>query len=63
MQKFMLGTNFLGQATPMKITPAKICTNERLAAVITVGYPQPRKFIPQNIVTTKISTSMVLVPT
>ena len=46
MQKFLLGVKFCGQATPTKIKPAKICTDEELTIVITVGYPQPRKFIP-----------------
>ena len=33
MQKFSLGINFGGQATPTKIKPMKICTKERLAIV------------------------------
>ena len=39
--KFSLGTNFHGQATPMKINPMKICTHKELATVITVGYLHP----------------------
>ena len=49
MQKFSLGINFRGQATPTKLKPTKICTDERLARAITVGYPQSRKFIPMKI--------------
>ena len=44
MQKFSLGTNFHGKATPMKIKPMKICTQEELATVIMVGYSHPQKF-------------------
>ena len=66
MQKFLLGTNFRGQATPAKIKTNIICTHKDLAAVITVGYSDPQKFIPskikpRNIVTMKISTFAVLV--
>ena len=59
-QQFLLWTNFCRQATPMKIKPPKICTDERLATQITAGYPQqrkvtPPKFYPRDIVTAKIT--------
>ena len=44
-------------------TPTKICTHEELATVITAGYFYPRKFNPQNIVTTKNCTFTVLCKT
>ena len=38
MQKFSLGTKFCGQAALTKIKPRKICTHQKFATVITVGY-------------------------
>ena len=53
MQTFLLGTNFIGQATPTKIKPKKICTDEKVAEIITVGYLNPQKFIPMKILPKK----------
>ena len=52
-QQFSLEANFCGQATSMKIKPMKNCTDERLATLITVGYPQPPKIIPPKILSAK----------
>ena len=38
---------------PMKIKPKKICTGEKFATIITVGYLNPQKFIPVKILPTK----------
>ena len=53
MQKFSLGTNLCGEATPTKIKPTKYCSHEELATVITVGFSHPQKFIPLKILPTK----------
>ena len=39
---------FIGTNKPMKI-----CTDKKLATVITVGYPHPQKFLPVKILSTK----------
>ena len=38
--EIFLGNNFHGQATPTKIKPTKICTDEELVTAITTGYLQ-----------------------
>ena len=48
-EEVLLGINFRGLATPTKIKPAKSCTDEELATVITILYPHPLKFIPTKI--------------
>ena len=61
MQKFSLGTNFRGQASPWKLNPQKF-VHEELATVITANYSYPRKFNPRNIVTMKICVFTVYMP-
>ena len=64
MWEFSLLNNFLDKQHPWKLNP-QICTEERLATVITIGCFHPQKFIrekfyPWNIVTMKISAFTVV---
>ena len=58
--EIFLRANFRGQAAPTKIKLTNICTHEELAAALrwaahTHENLSPRKFNPQNIVTTKVA--------
>ena len=53
-QKFSLATKFLGQTTPTKIKPTKMCTHDACWATLTHKNLSPQKIYPRNFVTIKI---------